>query len=99
TCDALGQSYGPCVGEVMPQPEICGNGVDDDCDGNSALCAGGLIWSKILGDSVDDEGTCITVDPSDNVILGSYGTLNPDFGCGALTIGPNYHAVMAKYSA
>jgi hypothetical protein len=25
--------WGPCVGEVLPVPEICGNGVDDNCDG------------------------------------------------------------------
>ncbi|MCA9547836.1 MAG: hypothetical protein KC613_25705 [Myxococcales bacterium] len=26
--------YGPCVGQVLPQPEIC-NGLDDDCDGQA----------------------------------------------------------------
>ncbi len=25
--------FAPCVGELLPRPEICGNGLDDDCDG------------------------------------------------------------------
>ncbi len=33
TCDALGTSYGPCVGEVLPQPEMCATVFDDDCNG------------------------------------------------------------------
>ncbi|MGE5181884.1 MAG: choice-of-anchor L domain-containing protein [Acidobacteriota bacterium] len=32
TCTAAGQ-WGTCDGEVTPRGEICGNGVDDDCDG------------------------------------------------------------------
>jgi peroxiredoxin/uncharacterized membrane protein YphA (DoxX/SURF4 family) len=32
TCDSNG-TWGPCVGETTPQSEICGNGLDDDCDG------------------------------------------------------------------
>jgi hypothetical protein len=33
-CLANGTGYGgPCQGEVLPQAEICGNGIDDNCDG------------------------------------------------------------------
>jgi hypothetical protein len=32
-CDALGTSWGPCAGEVLPQPESCATALDDDCDG------------------------------------------------------------------
>ncbi|BDG01875.1 MopE-related protein [Anaeromyxobacter oryzae] len=32
TCVAVGQ-WSACQGEVLPQKEICGNGVDDDCNG------------------------------------------------------------------
>lgn len=32
-CNAEGDGYGPCEGEVTPAPEVCGNAVDDDCDG------------------------------------------------------------------
>ena len=31
TCSAQG-TFGPCVGEVTPAQETCGNGQDDDCD-------------------------------------------------------------------
>lgn len=33
TCDAMGAGFGPCQGAVMPDEEICGNGLDDDCNG------------------------------------------------------------------
>jgi hypothetical protein len=33
TCNALGTGYGPCMGEVLPQPETCLTPVDDNCDG------------------------------------------------------------------
>ncbi|WP_437275377.1 hypothetical protein WME90_29495 [Sorangium sp. So ce375] len=32
-CNAAGDGYGPCQGEVTPAPERCGNAADDDCDG------------------------------------------------------------------
>jgi hypothetical protein len=31
TCGADGSGYGPCVGETIPQSELC-DGVDNDCD-------------------------------------------------------------------
>jgi hypothetical protein len=33
TCDAQGTSFGPCTGEVLPQPETCLDTVDNDCNG------------------------------------------------------------------
>ncbi len=34
TCMAgMPATFGACVGEVLPRTEVCGNGVDDDCDG------------------------------------------------------------------
>lgn len=33
TCNALGTAWGPCVGEVLPQPETCETPVDDNCNG------------------------------------------------------------------
>jgi MYXO-CTERM domain-containing protein len=32
TCDAAG-SWGSCAGEVLPTPEICSNGIDENCNG------------------------------------------------------------------
>jgi hypothetical protein len=34
-CDADGLGWGACTGEVLPSPEICGNTIDDDCDGQT----------------------------------------------------------------
>lgn len=33
TCNEDGNGYGPCTGEVTPQPESCATPGDDDCDG------------------------------------------------------------------
>ncbi len=32
-CNAAGDGYGLCVGEVVPQAETCNTAADDDCDG------------------------------------------------------------------
>jgi putative metal-binding protein len=34
TCQSDGK-WGPCSGEVPPGDEVCGNGIDDDCDGET----------------------------------------------------------------
>ena len=34
TCNPQGTGYGPCMGEVTPNPtEVCSNGLDDNCNG------------------------------------------------------------------
>ena len=33
TCLPDGSGYGACTGEVTPQAEVCGNGIDDNCNG------------------------------------------------------------------
>lgn len=33
TCDPFGRSPGECVGEVIPALDVCGDGLDDDCNG------------------------------------------------------------------
>ncbi|MEO7330946.1 MAG: hypothetical protein ABI193_20395 [Minicystis sp.] len=33
TCNAAGQAYGVCMGEVLPVPETCNTPGDDDCNG------------------------------------------------------------------
>jgi hypothetical protein len=35
TCNADGTAFGACVGEVQPGAEVCGDGLDNDCDGTS----------------------------------------------------------------
>ncbi|HYC54392.1 MAG TPA: hypothetical protein VEL28_05595 [Candidatus Binatia bacterium] len=34
TCDAIGSGYGACTALSAPSAEQCGNGEDEDCDGN-----------------------------------------------------------------
>lgn len=40
TCSGAGefQAWGPCTGAVLPAKEVCGNGIDEDCDGADSLC-------------------------------------------------------------
>ncbi len=33
TCDSLGRGFGPCEGEYTPQGDVCGDGLDGDCNG------------------------------------------------------------------
>jgi hypothetical protein len=40
--------FGPCLGEVVPQSEVC-NGLDDDCDGNVDEDTGGGNCSSSCG--------------------------------------------------
>ncbi len=37
TCQASG-SWGSCVGEVKPGSEVCGNAIDENCDGQAPAC-------------------------------------------------------------
>jgi cysteine-rich repeat protein len=48
-------NWGDYAGEIMPQTEICGNGIDEDCNGSDASCGGG---SSIGG------GASIIIKPS-----------------------------------
>lgn len=45
TCDALGE-WGPCVGDVVPAPQICETSEDEACTG--APCRGGQAWLKLF---------------------------------------------------
>jgi hypothetical protein len=59
-CLPDGSAYGPCEGEQLPEAELCGNALDDDCD--SRIDFGddldGDGWALCLGDCCDssDDG-------------------------------------------
>ncbi|WP_170229904.1 SBBP repeat-containing protein [Polyangium fumosum] len=63
TCAADGQSYGPCVGQVLPSAETC-NMQDDDCDGVvddgiGCACAPGTSINCYTGpDNTNGVGLC-----------------------------------------
>lgn len=60
TCDTTGTSWGACTGEVTPVPEVCANGIDEDCNGvaDDAPDLDGDGWTRCDGDCCDDPSTC-----------------------------------------
>ena len=50
TQQAIDGRWGPCVGEVQPAPERCGDGVDSDCNG-------------LGGGGTEDPGCCVPAGP------------------------------------
>ncbi|MBM4359217.1 MAG: hypothetical protein FJ096_14025 [Deltaproteobacteria bacterium] len=61
TCNAAGTAFGPCVGEVVPTSEICGNGLDDDCSGgiDDPFDADGDGWTRCDGDCCETSKDCV----------------------------------------
>ena len=48
--------WGVCRGEIRPVAEICGNGVDDDCDGvTDNGCKPGCVPSPEICDGIDND--------------------------------------------
>ncbi|MBW2457424.1 MAG: hypothetical protein JRI68_23150 [Deltaproteobacteria bacterium] len=82
TCAPEGGSWGPCEGQVLPGAEVCGDELDQDCNGYGC---GETVWALGFGDTQDDEARRVQVSPSGRVtVAGSYrGTI--DLGAGPLT--------------
>jgi hypothetical protein len=43
-----GSAFGPCEGQVLPEPDDCSTDADEDCNG---LACGEVIWSRPIGDA------------------------------------------------
>lgn len=55
TCSDEGL-WGVCIGAVEPVAEVCGNDIDEDCDGSTEpVDADGDGWTTCNGDCCDDE--------------------------------------------
>lgn len=54
-CKDSGQGWGPCLGQILPAPETCGNQLDDNCDGSvdNATDNDGDGWTTCEGDCND----------------------------------------------
>jgi len=48
-------SWGRCEGAGLPGPEICGNGIDEDCDGADLPCDGCTPAAEVCGNGVDED--------------------------------------------
>lgn len=58
TCNDTGTAWGPCDGEVLPVSELCGNALDDNCDGiaDEDIDADGDGFTTCGGDCCDTAG-------------------------------------------
>jgi hypothetical protein len=54
-CKPDGLSWGDCLGQVLPSSEICGNNIDENCDGmnDNAPDVDGDGWGRCQGDCCD----------------------------------------------
>jgi hypothetical protein len=77
TCNADGTAFGPCVGEVTPASETCGDGLDRDCDGivdDACLCTPGSTAPCYTGPfGTEGVGTCLAGSQTCNAAGTGYG--------------------------
>jgi hypothetical protein len=60
-CELIGElgSWGPCLGSTVPSEELCGNGLDDDCDGEvDEDC----VDECLIEVNINVNGDCVKVD-------------------------------------
>jgi len=86
TCNNLRNGWGPCAGEILPQPEICDDGVDDDCDGviDNVLDIDGDGWTVCDGDCCETEAECSQpelVNPGAVEVIAAEGEESVDENC------------------
>lgn len=62
TCDDLGLAWGPCIGEITPQSDLCSTAADEDCNGSPMPCVPGPTWSKQVGSAANDQPIALALD-------------------------------------
>ncbi|MCY0994941.1 hypothetical protein OV203_47880 [Nannocystis sp. ILAH1] len=92
------ETWGPCVGEVVPAPETCDEPGDEDCDGEDpCLGDGAFAWGLTFGQGGDDQGRRVAFDGAGNVVVAAWGNGPIDFGGGVLENGGR-DVFLAKFS-
>lgn len=86
TCAEDGSAFGPCTDQVLPSIELCGDELDQSCDGDRCP---GLAWMKAYGNIYGHRTKGVSVDASNGIyVTGSfrgivnYGKGNLDAGTG-----------------
>lgn len=72
SCEAgpNGNSFGDCVGDVVPQTcDSCVQPGDQDCSGTAADCTLGHVWSKVLGGAGFEYGGDILELPNKEILV------------------------------
>ena len=70
TCRDDGLAWGSCENEVVPAREICGDDVDDDCDGS--VSCGETVWARLYGVDRDEYAMRVKVADGAIYLAGGY---------------------------
>ncbi|MCY0990433.1 hypothetical protein OV203_25050 [Nannocystis sp. ILAH1] len=92
------QTWGPCVGEVVPAPDTCDEPGDESCDGFDPCQGDGeFAWGLTFGKAGDDEGARVAFDGAGNLVVAAWGNGDIDFGDGLL-VHAGYDVFLAKFA-
>jgi hypothetical protein len=95
TCDDTGTILGPCVGEVLPAPEVCATTADEDCSG--PIDCGVTLWTLAATGGV--YGEQVAVGAGDSVYAIAVANAPAGVGGPPLAYGGGLDVVVAKYDA
>jgi hypothetical protein len=84
-CNAAGDAFAACTGEVLPVMEDnCAGDVDLDCDGKLPACHGDPQWVRAFGGAGDDRGVALSTGKGGAALFAGSFTGSVDFGKGPL---------------
>lgn len=100
TCSADGSGFGPCMGEVTPEPNDCASGLNLYCQALPPACTGALgAGGKAWGETSGERGLGIAVDSQGNVVVTGFFHGPLDFGKGpVLAADMQADAFVAQYA-